>query len=90
MSEFVFSELLPLGEDRTSYRLLTTEGVSVVEAAGRRFLEVEPEALRLLTDTAMRDIAHLLRPGHSERHRRWEPISEMRDGVLYLCGEPVA
>jgi uncharacterized protein (DUF488 family) len=36
------------------------------------------------------DVVHLLRPGHSEPHRPWEPISETRDGVLYLCGEPVA
>ena len=36
------------------------------------------------------EIVHLLKPGHSERHRPWEPISETRDGVLHLCGEPVA
>lgn len=36
------------------------------------------------------EVVHLLRPGHSERHRPWEPISEVRDGELYLCGEPVA
>jgi uncharacterized protein (DUF488 family) len=36
------------------------------------------------------EVVHLLRPGHSEPHRPWEPISETRDGVLYLCGEPVA
>lgn len=36
------------------------------------------------------EVVHLLRPGHSERHRPWEPISETRDGVLRLCGEPVA
>ena len=64
MADFTFAELLPLGADETPYRLLTTEGVETVEAAGRTFLQVEPEALRLLTDTAMRDIAHLLRPGH--------------------------
>src|SRR3954454_14289680 len=56
--------MLPLGEDSTPYRLLTADGVEVVEAAGRSFLQVAPEALRLLTATAMRDIAHLLRPGH--------------------------
>jgi uncharacterized protein (DUF488 family) len=33
---------------------------------------------------------HLLKPGHSDRHRPWEPISETHDGVLHLCGEPVA
>jgi uncharacterized protein (DUF488 family) len=36
------------------------------------------------------EVIHLLRPGHSEPHRPWEPIAESRDGVLYLCGEPVA
>jgi uncharacterized protein (DUF488 family) len=35
------------------------------------------------------EVVHLLKPGHSEPHRRWEPISETRDGVLHLCGEPV-
>ena len=36
------------------------------------------------------EVVHLLKPGHREPHRRWEPISETRDGRLYLCGEPVA
>jgi fumarate hydratase, class I len=70
VSEFTFSELLPLGADRSPYRLLTTDGVRVVEAAGRRFLEVDGEALRLLTETAMHDVAHLLRPGHLAQLRR--------------------
>jgi uncharacterized protein (DUF488 family) len=36
------------------------------------------------------EVVHLLKPGHSEPHRPWEPISETRHGALYLCGEPVA
>ncbi len=64
MSEFAFQEMLPLGKDETPYRLLTDQHVSTFEAAGRTFLKVEPEALTLLTREAMRDIAHLLRPGH--------------------------
>jgi uncharacterized protein (DUF488 family) len=43
-----------------------------------------------LLDARGHEVVHLLRPGHRERHRPWEPISETRDGVLYLCGEPVA
>src|SRR5213595_3753909 len=62
--------MLPLGADETPYRLLSADGVRVVEAAGRSFLEVDGEALRLLTETAMRDIAHLLRPGHLAQLRR--------------------
>jgi uncharacterized protein (DUF488 family) len=36
------------------------------------------------------EVVHLLKPDHSDPHRPWEPISETRDGVLHLCGEPVA
>jgi fumarate hydratase class I len=63
--EFEYEDLLPLGADHTTYRLLTGEGVRTVEGPdGRAFLEVAPEALRLLTETAMHDIAHYLRPAH--------------------------
>jgi fumarate hydratase class I len=64
MPDFAYSDLLPTGPDQTEYRLITTEGVSTVEGAGRTFLQVEPEALRLLTAEAMHDIAHYLRPAH--------------------------
>ena len=63
--EFVYADLLPTGADPTPYRLVTTDGVrSVVGPGGHLFLEVDPEALRLLTDEAMHDIAHYLRPTH--------------------------
>ena len=64
MSDFQFQEILPLGKDETPYRLLTSDHVSTFEAAGKTFLQVEPQALTLLTREAMRDIAHFLRPGH--------------------------
>ena len=64
MATFQFSELLPLGPDTTPYRLITSEGVESVELAGRPFLVVAPESLAALTSEAMRDIQHLLRPGH--------------------------
>ncbi len=62
--EFVYTDLTPLGHQDTPYRLLTTEGVRTVQAGQRTFLEVDSEALRLLTETAMHDIAHYLRPAH--------------------------
>ncbi|HEX6968748.1 MAG TPA: fumarate hydratase [Micromonosporaceae bacterium] len=62
---FAFSPLLPLGDDPTEYRLITDEGVDVVNGpGGRRFLTVEPDVLTTLTAEAMHDIAHFLRPGH--------------------------
>jgi len=67
MSAFTYQDMLPLGEDTTPYRLLTQDFVSTFDAGGKTFLKVEPEALTLLTREAMRDIAHLLRPGHLQQ-----------------------
>ncbi|MFZ2526915.1 MAG: fumarate hydratase [Rhodococcus sp. (in: high G+C Gram-positive bacteria)] len=65
MADFVYEDLLPIGEDPTEYRLLTNDGVSTVDGPdGRTFLKVEPEALRLLTETALHDISHYLRADH--------------------------
>ncbi|MEY9878360.1 fumarate hydratase class I [Streptacidiphilus sp. MAP12-33] len=70
MPEFAYTDLLPLGKDDTPFRLITSEGVSTFEANGRTFLQVEPEALRLLAAEAMHDISHYLRPAHLAQLRR--------------------
>jgi fumarate hydratase class I len=61
---FSYSDLLPLGADTTKYRLLTKEGVSVEKLGDKEFLTVTPEALTLLTETAIHDISHYLRSEH--------------------------
>lgn len=67
MTEFAYSDLLPVGPDTTQYRLLTTEGVSTIDIDGTTLLKVEPEALRILTREAMGDISHYLRTEHLEQ-----------------------
>jgi len=62
--EFEFTELFPLGHDDTPYRLVSTDHVRTVETPLGTYLQVDPEALTLITQEAMRDIAHFLRPGH--------------------------
>jgi fumarate hydratase class I len=69
MAEFSFTDLLPLGHDDTTYRKISGGGVETKRAFGRTFLEVDPEALTLLSRTAFRDIAHLLRPSHLRQLR---------------------
>jgi fumarate hydratase class I len=63
---FSHSPLLPTAPDTTEYRLLTTDGVELIEgpAGHGPFLTVTGEVLRALTDEAMHDIAHYLRPAH--------------------------
>jgi len=86
MPEFAFTELLPQGADETDYRLLTSDGVSEFGAGGRTFLQVEPEALRLLTETAIHDISHHLRPAHLAQLRRIldDPESSPNDRFVAL------
>ncbi|CAN5898770.1 fumarate hydratase [soil metagenome] len=67
---FQYQDILPLGADPTPYRLLTKDFVSTFEAAGHTFLKVEPQALTLLAQHALRDISHLLRPGHLAQLRK--------------------
>ena len=67
--EFNYSDLLPIGPDETEYRFLGKEGVEVVEAAGRTFITVSAEAITKLTEEAIHDINHYLRPAHLRQLR---------------------
>ena len=83
--DFEFTELLPLGEDTTDYRLISTEGVSTVETSEGRFLRVDPEAIRLLTAEAMREIAHHLRSGHLAQLRAILDDPEASDNDRFVA-----
>eukprot|EP00049_Salpingoeca_infusionum_P027599 m.33333 g.33333 ORF g.33333 m.33333 type:complete len:570 (-) comp9607_c1_seq2:2330-4039(-) len=53
--------------DTTPYKQISADGVNVIEVNGRKILEVAPEALTTLSEQAMTDIAHLLRPAHLQQ-----------------------
>jgi fumarate hydratase class I len=84
--EFRYSDLLPASHDDTPYRLVSTEGVSTFEANGRTFLQVEPEAIQRLTEEAMHDISHYLRPAHLAQLRKIidDPESSGNDRFVAL------
>jgi len=67
MPEFIYEDLLPLGEDATRYRKLDIDGISTFTADGRTFLKVSPEAIERLTEIAIHDINHFLRREHLEQ-----------------------
>ena len=64
MAEISANDLFPLGKDETEYRKLSSDFVKVETFRGQDVLVVEPEALRLLSETAFGDINHLLRSSH--------------------------
>ena len=65
--QFSYADLLPLGEDKTKYRNIGSAGVSVIKLGDREFLQVGPEALTLLSETAIHDISHYLRAAHLQQ-----------------------
>ena len=85
MPEFEFSEIFPLGKDTTPYRLVTTEGVSTFETPEGTFLKVSPEAITRITQEAMRDIAHFLRPGHLQQLRNILDDPEASDNDRFVA-----
>ena len=85
MNGYTHHELLPLGEDPTPYRLLTTDCVSTSQFEGRQILKVASEGLTLLADQAIRDSAHLLRPGHLAQLRRILDDPESSDNDRFVA-----
>lgn len=65
--EFVYQEPLPIEKDATRYRLLTKDYVSVTEFEGHEILKIDPAALTLLANVAIRDVSFLLRTAHLEK-----------------------
>jgi fumarate hydratase class I len=65
--EFKYQDPFPLGKDDTEYRLLTKDFVSSAQFDGREILKVNPEALVLVANEAMRDVSFLLRAAHLEK-----------------------
>lgn len=86
MPEFFYEDMLPLQSDPTEYRLLTKEGVETVEGPdGTTFLKVSDEALTLLSETAMHDIAHYLRPTHLAKLRKIYDDPETSDNDKFVA-----
>jgi len=86
MAEFLYEDMLPIGKDETPYRLVTTEGIEEVEGPdGRRFLKVAPEVFERLSEIAMHDIAHYLRPAHLAQLRRIMDDPEASDNDKFVA-----
>jgi fumarate hydratase class I len=66
---FEYHEPFPLGPDTTKYRRLDVapDLVKVEKFGDREMLVVQPEALEILANTAMKDCSFMLRPAHLEQ-----------------------
>ncbi len=75
----------PLGPDKTKYRLLTKDYVSVAKADGKEMLQIDPKALTLLANEATRDVNFLLRAEHLEQVAAILADPEASDNDKYVA-----
>jgi fumarate hydratase class I len=64
MGEFIYEKPFQHGKDETRYRRLTSDHVRMTECCGRKVLQVQPEALRMLARQAFIDVNFYLRTSH--------------------------
>mgnify|MGYP001140006048 CR=1 FL=1 len=67
MADFIYEKPFQISEDRTEYRLLTSDHVKLVKQDGREVLQVDPEGLELLAREAINDVSFLMRSSHLEK-----------------------
>ena len=64
MTEFNYTEMFPLGSDKTSYRQITDDHVLTDTFDNRPVIKIASQGLTLLSEQAFKDINYLLRPTH--------------------------
>ena len=89
MSEFEYQEMFPLGEDKTEYRLLTQDHVSLKSFEGKDILQVAPEGLTLLAQEAFKDVSHLLRTSHLKQVKAIVDDKTTSDNDRYVALEMI-
>ena len=83
--EFVYQDPYPLSRDDTPYRLLSKEHVSLTKFDGKDVLKIEPEALTLLANEAIRDVSFLLRTPHLKKVAAILKDPEASDNDRYVA-----
>ena len=83
--EFVYQDPYPLSKDDTPYRLLSKEHVSLTKFDGKDVLKIEPEALTLLANEAIRDVSFLLRTPHLKKVAAILKDPEASDNDRYVA-----
>ena len=87
MNDYEHHEMIPLSEDETPYQLLTTDYVSTGTFEGQEILKVDTQGLSMLADRAIRDSAHLLRPGHLKQLTKILEDPEASDNDRFVAIE---
>lgn len=64
MAEFFYQDPYPIQQDLTTYRKITDKYVEVQKWGEHEVLQIDPKALEILSEEAMKDVSFLLRSSH--------------------------
>ena len=70
MSDKDYFPMVPFIDDDTTYRLLTTDYIKIINLAGREILKIDPEGIAFLTAKGFSDTSHLLRTQHLKQLKK--------------------
>jgi fumarate hydratase class I len=82
---FKYAPMFQLGEDKTEYRLLGKEGISIAEFEGKEIIKVERKALTLLAQQAFHDVEFMLRREHNLQVAQILSDPEASDNDKYVA-----
>jgi len=89
MVEFHYQDPFPLGPDTTQYRKIegSEKYIGIDSFNGQEILKIDPAALTLLANQAMRDVSFLLRPAHNQQVAKIleDPESSMNEKGVALA-----
>jgi fumarate hydratase class I len=87
MTEYSYQPIFEKTKDSTHYRKLELPAPTVVKLGEMEFLQLPPETLTKLTDTALDDVSHLLRTSHLEKLAKILQDSEASENDRFVASE---
>ena len=85
MSDNDYFPMVPLMDDDTSYRLITTDHIETIDVCGLEVLKIDTEGIALLTAEGFSDTSHLLRTQHLEQLRKILDDPEASDNDRFVA-----
>lgn len=82
---YQYSSTFQIQDDPTEYRCISNKGIKSIEIDGRQILKIEPKAIQLLAQEAMKDVSFFLRPAHLEKVAAILDDPEASDNDRYVA-----
>ena len=67
MAEFIYQDPYPIQSDKTEYRKISSDFVTVEKYGDREILRVDPKALEVIAENALSDVSFYLRTTHLQK-----------------------